>query len=109
MKGHDPKNQPCRDTPFSSEIPGSATVIQQVVFFFIVFYPVDRHEEENSGSAPCSSSSSADLQFIDAASQTDDRNYRLETIAMKQKHDKEIRKISRDSRAIRIRYGKQSN
>ena len=79
------------------------------MFFLIVFYPVVRHEEEISGSAPCSSSSSADLQFSDASSQTDDRNYRLETMAMKQKYDKEIRKLSRDSRVIRIRYGKQSN
>ncbi|XP_022310370.2 uncharacterized protein LOC111115802 [Crassostrea virginica] len=85
----------------------SAAILFTLLNLMQVFYPVVRHEEENSGSAPCSSSSSADLQLIDAASQTDDRNYRLETMAMKQKYDKAIRKISRDSRAIRIRYGKQ--
>ncbi|XP_061185604.1 uncharacterized protein LOC133193665 [Saccostrea echinata] len=70
-----------------------------------VFHPVDSHVDETLESP--SSSTSEDIKFTDASSQTEDRNYKMETMLMKQKYDKEIRKLGRESRIVKRKFGKQ--
>lgn len=75
-----------------------------------VFHPVASHEDD--GSNPTSSASGLvepDLPpFIDSSSQTEDRNFKVQTLTMKQKYDREVRRLEKESRAIRRKYGKQS-
>ncbi|XP_062599742.1 uncharacterized protein LOC134261315 [Saccostrea cucullata] len=68
-----------------------------------VFHPVDGHGEETLES----SSTSGDEKFTEASSQTDDRNYKMETMVMKQKYDREIRKLGRESRIVKRKLGKK--
>ncbi|XP_056008368.1 uncharacterized protein LOC130051080 [Ostrea edulis] len=70
------------------------------------FYPVvSCHDEENITSH--SSPSSEDVMFTHACSQTEDRNYKLETMAMKQRYGRKMQKLAREYRATRLTFGKK--
>nr|XP_034317605.1 uncharacterized protein LOC117686566 [Crassostrea gigas] len=88
----------------------SAAALFSCLNLLQVFYPVASYEDD--GSNPTSSASGSvepDLPpFIDSSSQTEDRNFKVETLTMKQKYDREVRKLEKESRAIRRKYGKQT-